>query len=350
MRRLLRDKHGSDNYVERDIQRYAEYLSDCKGKVITAETVDYEDFLGFLDTEHFLSLKGSDTWSDEGNESQIMVRRAIAEILHQKTPSSPPDLYRKFARHLNPSDWIYTFNYDTLLESALEAEGVPYRLFPFRYSEVGALNTIDNSREEVVVLKLHGSIDWCDRSAYESSVNYSKHFSFSYEVKHPVFGSDRIVEPVPLTDGPRSGHDPLGRVYRIRNIKPLLGLGFWEWCPLIFAPSSMKMVYTPTVREFWSGMQKAGGLNLSIGVIGYSLPPIDEYARQGLYHLFSNYTGYEPDLEFLGRKKTQIRILDWAPHGDSGADIRDRYRFADWSRTDLRLEGLTDATIEWLLA
>ena len=275
-----------------------------------------------------------------------MVRRAIADILHQRTPSNPPNLYRKFARRLNSSDWVFTFNYDTLLESALEAEGVPYRLFPWRFSDVGALNTIDDSREEVVVLKLHGSVDWCDRSAYESSVEYSKHFSFSYEVKHPVFGK----EPVPLTDGPRNGDDPLVKVYRIHDIKPLLGLGFWEWCPLILAPSNMKMVYTPTLREFWSGMQRAGGLNLSIGVVGYSLPLNDEYARQVLYHVFSNYTGYEPDLEFESRKKTPIRILDSAPQGDSGADIRNRYRFADWSKTDLRLDGLTESTVEWLLA
>ena len=191
----------------------------AKGKS-SLDSVDYEDFLGFLDTEHFLGLRGSDTWSDEGSESQLMVRRAIADILHQRTPSNPPNLYRKFARRLNSSDWVFTFNYDTLLESALEAEGVLYRLFPWRFSDVGALNTIDDSREEVVVLKLHGSVDWCDRSAYESSVEYSKHFSFSYEVKHPVFGKGRVVEPVPLTDGPRNGDDPLVKVYRIHDINP----------------------------------------------------------------------------------------------------------------------------------
>ena len=148
--------------------RYVEYLSACEGTDVTPDSVDYESFLGFLDTEHFLGLKGSDTWSEEGNESQLMVRRAIAEILHQRTPSKPPELYRAFARKLNTSDWVYTFNYDTLLESALEAEGIPYRLFPHRHSEVGAFNTVDSSREEVVVLKLHGSIDWCDRSSYVS--------------------------------------------------------------------------------------------------------------------------------------------------------------------------------------
>ena len=349
VRGILRAIHGQDNHVERDLVRYAEYLSACEGYDVPADSVDYEKFLGFLDTEHFLGLKGSDTWSEEGNESQLMVKRAIAEILHQRTPSKPPDLYRAFARKLNATDWVWTFNYDTLLESALEAEGIPYRLFPHRYSEVGAINTVDNSREEVVVLKLHGSIDWCDRSAYESRVKYSENVPFSYDVKHPVFGNNRVVKPVPLTDGPRNESDPLVNVYRIENIEPLLYSGFWEWCPLILVPSQTKIVYTPTLRDFWYGMQKAGGLNLSIGVVGYSLPTFDEYARQALYGLFSNYTGYEPDLEFMGRTKAPIRILDSAFPRDSGADIRTRYRFADWSRTELKLDGFNESTCEWLL-
>ena len=278
-----------------------------------------------------------------------MVRRAIAEILYQRTPSNPPELYRAFARKLNTSDWICTFNYDTLLESALAAEGIPYRLFPHRFSAVGAMNTVDNSKEEVVILKLHGSIDWCDRSSYESRVKYSKHFSISYDIKHPVFGKDRIVEPVQLTDGPRNPDDPLLSVYRIHDLGPLVDSAFGGWCPLILAPSPTKLVYSPLIRDFWYGMQKAGGLNLSIGVVGYSLPPNDEYARQALFHLFKNYAGYEPDWEFQGKQKTPIRILDSYPQGDSGTDIRARYRFADWSRTDLRLDGLNESSIEWLL-
>ena len=228
---------------------------------------------------------------------------------------------------------------------------MPYRLFPQRYSEIRAgSNTIDTSLDEVVVLKLHGSIDWCDRSSYDESVEYSRHFTPSYEVKHPVFGSDKLVDVVKLTDGPRTKNDPLEKIYRIRNVGRLLGLGFWQWSPFMLAPSQTKLVYTPTLREFWFGMQESGGLNLSLGVIGYSLPAPDEYARQALYHLFRNYTGYEPDLEFFGRKKTPIRILDSAPSGDSGTDIRSRYRFADWSRTDLRLDGFNETTLEWVLA
>ena len=349
VRSLIRDKYGQDNHVERDLARYVNYLSACEGAFISPDSVDYEKFLSFLDTEHFLGLKGSNTWSDEGNESQLMVRRAIAEIIHRRTPTNSPDIYRAFARKLNPSDWVYSFNYDNILESALEAESIPYRLFPLRFLDVGPNSTVDTKEEEVVVIKLHGSIDWCDRSSYESSVEYSKQLPFSYDVKHPVFGKDPVVESIPLTDGPRPKDDPLANVYRIRDIGPLLDLDFLKWCPLILAPSQTKIVYAPPLRGFWAGMQMAGGLNPSIGVVGYSLPPDDEYVRQALFHVFSNYTKYDTTPVVSGRLKTPIRILDSAPLNDSGADIRSRYRFADWSKTDLRLDGFAESTLEWLL-
>ena len=351
VRGQLRNRYGGDNGVEHDLRRYVEYMTACEGHKVDVESIDYERFLGFLDTEHFLGLEGSDTWSSDGNESQLMVRQAIAEILYERTPKEPPELYRNFAKRLNTSDWIVTFNYDTLLESALEAEAIPYRLFPQRYSEINAgYNTIDSSVDEVVVLKLHGSIDWCDRSSYDENVEYSKHFAHSYEVKHPVFGSDRLVDSAILTDGPREKSDPLVNLYRVGNIGRLLELSFWKWSPFILAPSQAKLVYIPTLREFWYGMQKSGGFNLSLGVIGYSLPTADEYARQALYHMFRNYTDHQPDLEFMGRRKSRIRILDSAPAGDSGTEIRSRYRFADWSKVDLCLDGFNEATFEWLLA
>ena len=351
IRQNISTSYGPDNHVERDLTRYVTYVSDCEGNGITVATVNHESFLAFLDREHYLGLKGGDTWSDEGNESQLMIKHAIAAIIHQQTPETPLPLYRDFARQISTTDWLITFNYDTLLEDALDAEGVPYRLFQNRYSDVSpTYNTVDNSRDEVVILKLHGSVDWCDRTHYEERVEVSKQYDFHYDVKHPVFGRYKLVKSAPLVDGIRSLNDPLLKIVRIADIGPLIGLGFNEWCPLIIHPSQAKLPYIAPLRDFWWGSQKSGGWNLSLAVVGYSLPGDDEYARQMLFHMFSNYTEYEPDLEFMGRKKTPIRILDFAPRGESGARIRSRYRFADWSRTELNLDGFSRETINWLFS
>ena len=84
-------------------------------------------------------------------------------------PLEIPDLYLKFAKILKPDDYVLTFNYDTLLERALTTAGVPFRLFPERLRQNpygGRSMLVDTSREEVIVLKLHGSIDWFDRTDY----------------------------------------------------------------------------------------------------------------------------------------------------------------------------------------
>ena len=354
VREYVRSLDLHQNTLERDIVRYKNYVLNTEGKSLTEETLDYEKFLSFLDTEHFLGFDGGEQLTDEGNATQLLVRYTIADVLYRHTPKTPPTLYRSFVRNLNPSDWVLTFNYDTLLENSLDAEGIPYRLFPDRFSEIGGFsNVIDSSRDEVVVLKLHGSINWFDRTQYDKAYQLMLSSSTRYEVKDPVFGRNKVVNTVPLTDGPRSHDDPLTRIHRVHDLDTLLEHtvrqgNSWISCPYILSPSVSKMYYSTGLLGLWYGIKNAGGLNLSICVIGYSLPDHDEYARQALYSIFSNYTCIEPDLELNGIKKRPIRILDYSPNDDSCTEIRSRYRFAEWDRTELNLNGFSDITIEWL--
>lgn len=123
--RLVRNRvsarYGSDNHVERDLRDFKLYLKRCYGRLIDYDEIDFEEFLGFLDVEHYLRLRGKDTWSEEGNEAQLMMRVAIAEVIDELTPRGAkiPDLYRRFVRGLTTTDLIWTFNYDTLVENAL---------------------------------------------------------------------------------------------------------------------------------------------------------------------------------------------------------------------------------------
>ena len=341
--------------IESEITRYKRYVYATEGTELTEDSIDFEKFLGFLDVEHFLRFDGGDRLTDEASASQFMVRRAISEVLHQRTPVTPRDVYRAFVGKLDTSDWVLTFNYDTVLESALEAEGIPYRLFPHRFSRIHwGHNEVDSSKEEVVVLKLHGSIDWFDRTVYDSKAEARNTCPVAYEDRDPVFGTSRVVEPVQITEGPRHRDDYLQRIYRVRDLEVLVQSDgwreqFWDCCPLILPPSETKLLSAWPLRDLWSGIHRTGEFNLSICVVGYSLPAYDEYARQALYRVFSNYQCFQPELEFQGRGKTPIRILD-SNCDKSGTDIRRRYRFADWNRTEVNLDGLTESTVEWLFA
>lgn len=226
VRRRVRNLYGNDNSLERDIKYYFNYLQNTEGFLGSTDDIKIEKLLSFLDVEHYLELKGSDTWSTEGNETQLLVRHTIGYVLLDRTPKNVPEIYKQFARKLTPSDWVLTFNYDTLLEQALDSVGIPYRLFPYRYSEVGSngLATVDNTHEEVVILKMHGSIDWFDKHNYNNHVKSAIKSSIPYNVKHPIFGMNSKIQSESIVDGPRFENDPLLQI--LPSERPFFYL-FW---------------------------------------------------------------------------------------------------------------------------
>src|ERR1700722_17915065 len=111
----------ADRHFKKDLQDYIDYKRACDGEILSPDDVPFEEFIAYLDVEHYLGLRGSDTWSSDGNETQILVKTLISEILTERTPQKGciPELYLEFARLLKPMDVVITFNYDVLLERAL---------------------------------------------------------------------------------------------------------------------------------------------------------------------------------------------------------------------------------------
>jgi len=350
IRNLIRNNYGPDSIFEYDLNRYIQYIKKCENQNIVIDQINYEDFLNFLDFEHYLGLKGKDTWSSEGNESQLMVRNAIGKILYQRTPKTPPDLYKKFVKQLSSTDWIFTFNYDTLLENTLESEGIPYRLYPYRYSKINWDDSaiVDNTYNELVVIKLHGSIDWFDKRTYDERLIYSKKCPIPYIPQHSIFGPNRIVNPLPIVEGPRPISDSLNSIFKVKDISNLVNKNFLEYCPLILNPSSTKYLYFQPLKEFWWGLQQAGGLNLSICIVGYSLPYYDKYVRQLFYNIFTSFTNYEPDLKLAGQQKTKIKILDFSSDKRAKIKFKKQYQFAVKDKVEYCFEGLNENSIDWL--
>lgn len=202
-----------------DLATYLRYRLECDGVKLDTERVEFEDFLAFLDLEHYLGLAGSDTWSRDGNETQVLVKTLIGQILTERTPPAHklPQLYYNFAQQLGPGDVVLTFNYDTVLERAMEHVGRPYRLFPSRYEEVqDGTGIVDSSYEdEMVLLKLHGSVDWFDRTSYSNLERSCAKFGSTFVPLHPIFGPRAKVQVEPILEGPQFDDDPLRTVYRV---------------------------------------------------------------------------------------------------------------------------------------
>ena len=95
-----------------ELKAYIRFRKECDGVSLTPTEVNFEDFMAFLDVEHYFGLRGSDTWSEDGNEGQVVVKTLIGEILTERTPpiGKLPDLYIRFAELLQPDDYVLTFN------------------------------------------------------------------------------------------------------------------------------------------------------------------------------------------------------------------------------------------------
>jgi hypothetical protein len=336
-----------------DLESYIQYKRDCDRVTLAADQVDFEEFLAFLDIEHYLGLRGSDTWSVDGNEAQVVVKTLIAEILAGAMPpiGQVPELYRRFAAGLQPTDYVLTFNYDVLLERALESVGKPFRLFPRRFKNVGrGMAQVDTSREEVVILKLHGSIDWFDRTEYcELEADFAKR-GCSSPPSHPVFANPPDLDVVPLVDGPRFPDDPLRHMQRVRNIEKLhRGSWLFRCTPWLLTPSSMKLLYATTLRDFWYGLGDAGVLNFGLAIIGFSLPKHDDYARQALYRLVTNYQTSNWDEEVFGLTKRPLILIDRRQSKKEIEDLRSRYAFVDWTKARVHMTGFDEQGLDLLL-
>lgn len=187
-RRFFRS-YSHRSHLEEAVTRYEAFLA---ATAPAAAAFDVEQFGAWLDMEHTLDLRGSDTFSKHGNEAGLQLRWAIGKVLHDATPVKIPQLYLDFCSQLNTTDEILTLNYDMLLERALEAVELPFRRFPNRYSEVSDWSsTVDTSGpDELCIMKLHGSIDW----------------TYLPTLREPDGEHLR-----PLVDGPRQPDDPLTR-------------------------------------------------------------------------------------------------------------------------------------------
>ncbi|MEQ9059452.1 MAG: SIR2 family protein, partial [Gammaproteobacteria bacterium] len=328
-----------------------DYRRDCDRIEIDESTIDLEELMSYLDIEHFLELRGSKAWSAEGNEAQIMIKKAIGSVIHGSTPSasSLPQIYYDFAEAVSTRDVIITLNYDVLLERAFEHVGKPYRLFPDRYKSVTRTSgVIDSDVEEVTILKLHGSVDWFDDRHYLESKAYLREFDGADINLHSVFDNPERYGAERIVSGPRLPDDPLLHIFRIREVDEYYRSDAGFNAPFLLSPSHVKFVYAQPLLGFWYGMGRAGGYNLGISVVGFSLPAHDEYIRIGLYQMISNYQYSWWDEPLLDVLKDYVRLVDLKQAESDVSDFKKRYQFLEHERTKFYFDGFNSSAIDFL--
>lgn len=338
-----------ESILEPDLERFRTFK---KRTVVgrQSESFDAEEFMAFLDVEHFLRLKGGDVYSDEADRSQQLVKNLIAKLLVVRQSEMTDERwqpYLDFACRLHPGDTVVTFNYDTILETALERSNVPYRLVPMRLSEVHpGYGVVKTPETEVVVLKVHGSIDFFDIQPWQENRRFFAKFAFPIADRHPIFGNQEVFRPTPIVHEPYHEDSQLRRIHRVRDIQAFLRqANLVVEAPLILAPSHQKLLYSSPLKELWWGMAEAGSFMESVAIIGFSLPQHDQYALQAIYSAIRNFQHYDAG-ELLN--KAPLKVVDFFPEKKHRAALKRRYRFVDWRRAELDGKGFRPEVVPTL--
>ena len=210
---------------------------------------------------------------------------------------------------------------------------------------------VDSScHNEVVMLKMHGSIDWFDRKHYRIRQEMARDNGHPHYVPDdPIFNSPKNLRTIPLVSGARFSDDPLREVHRVLDIERLYAdPPFLLSTPTLITPSTQKVVYAQQLRNYWNGKGRDGGHSFRMVIIGYSLPPHDNYARQVIYHLVTRYQDIPAEQVDSRRRKEPLIVVDFCDTEGKKTAFRERYKFVDWDRTHQFLDGFTDNVIEFL--
>lgn len=317
------------SHLERDLERYEDYLADTE----PGRDFDLEEFGAWLDWEHTLRLRGSDTWSDEGNESTLQLRWAIGHVLHRAMPEILPDVYLAFASRLTTSDVVLTLNYDRLMERALDEVGLPYRRFPARYSEVYDTHCIVDSDHppELLLSKLHGSLDW---------------------VHLPLHPRETLAVET-LVEGLRSGDDPLSAigVVSATSLDTYYGdsSAWWRTPPVLLAPSTAKPLARSSLVPLWNGILPLSYMRGTFAAIGCSLPAGDPYVRRVAHHIATEIGGSLDRGDELPWPQTRMKVVDMRSDRVAVHELRERYQFMPSAHTDFILDGFRLDNLDQIL-
>lgn len=111
--------------------------------------IDFSNLCTFLEFIELREYGGGERWKDEGSREKLGLKYYLAKTIAEHTPSTEkiPQLYLDFASQLHERDIVITFNWDGLLELAINAVGKSYT---YNWSDDGAIK----------LNKLHGSVNW----------------------------------------------------------------------------------------------------------------------------------------------------------------------------------------------
>lgn len=250
------------------------------------------NFCTLLEYNELREHGGGERWSSGGSQEKLALKFYLAKALTMRTPSSNevPALYLKFAQQLRKEDVLLSFNWDCLLEAALEKAGLAYSYEGYRDGHI-------------FIAKLHGSAHWRLRQFTETNKYSWQRIGFdTFEDIPPLFVSNNLRNP---------------RAWHYREL-------FGEIEPFLVLPGFGKAYDVRLIAPLWYKPEMAFFLRKNIFIIGLSLAPDDFFIRSfflnNLPHVVGKKEGnltiinsdryIERNFHFVGRSESTTFITE----------------------------------------
>ena len=171
-------------------------------------------------------------------------------------PISP--IHKELAKRFQPNDTVISYNYDIVLDNSLmEVKKLEEGIYKLNFDQKhnGDWRTCENQISDIVILKLHGSMNWLKCSRCGALLFYEGRKAVA-ELSYQIMG---LKEPT------RDFNCPFCQARELRT--------------LLIPPLLEKEMYGEEFRYLWHLAERAIVSAERIVVVGYSLPPTDFYSE-----------------------------------------------------------------------
>jgi hypothetical protein len=250
---------GKEHVTSRLNRAYRFFYPDAQHPGFQPDVVDFFSTLRtYLDVG--AGLVG--TGFPDAPEMYRLLRRGISHLLIERLRAIDLEAFKgnEFMNEVvQPGHIIITSNWDLVIEHFAQSSGIPLRL---------ASRTRVFSENEVSLIKLHGSIDWCQQSARSAGYDDTSYahlgelqFGPTYTMQMPV-EDDSVV---------RIRAMPVGSAWqRIRSRARE---------PYIVTMARGKSSDLGPLQEVWRDAYRALSRAKRLEIVGYSMPADDVEIR-----------------------------------------------------------------------
>lgn len=259
--------------IAKRIRRHVDTCFNLRGGDPDFGTLSLSDICTFL---HYIELRerdSGDRFSELGSRENLVLRFCLAKAVAQKTPTADaiPEMYLRFARQLDPRDKVVTFNWDCVLENALEKVGKEYA-YHYTY-------------DKIRIQKMHGSIHWC--IGHPAKTVFWRERDWTPTLKWTPLDVQKIEDVG--GHSPRagaSGEAEKDQATQLFQAKELISPRAWssrrplrEIHPMIVLPGFGKAADVERIAAVWSKPEWAFAATHDVYIIGLCLASDDFLVR-----------------------------------------------------------------------